>query len=218
MPSTPLTSKLEFTLCKEAASIATTATELAAIQQLLVTHIPKPEFRTALGLVVDPLTETYQVLVYILDPLFSIKSESDFQSSFTEAFEQYKQRLQEKNSLPRGCVEASYEAYLVLSQTKEAKTGFPLLRRTFDRLLNYIDKYVDNDSWLLMNIDNIYKMLNLLLGEISELNARDPEDAWLTYDLAMESLLPFMHIINNRSQALAALAQPQSAPAATAMG
>ena len=217
MPSTPLTSKLEFTLCKEAASVATTATELAAIQQLLFTHIPKAEFRSALGLVIDPLTETYQVLVYILDPLFSIKSESDFNSGFNTAYEQYKQRLQEKSSLPRSCVETSYEAYLVFSQSKEAKTGFPILRRTFDRLLNYIDKYVDNDSWLLMNIDNVYKMLNLLLGEISELNTGDPEEAWLTYDLAMESVLPFMHIINTRAQALATLAQPEPA-SAVAMG
>lgn len=217
MPSTPLTSKLEFTLCKEAASIATTATELAAIQQLLFTHIPKAEFHSALGLVIDPLTETYQVLVYILDPLFSIKSESDFSSGFNTAYEQYKQRLQDKSSLPRSCVEASYEAYLVFSQSKEAKTGFPILRRTFDRLLNYIDKYVDNDSWLLMNIDNVYKMLNLLLGEISELNTGDPEEAWLTYDLAMESVLPFMHIINTRAQALATLAQPEPANA-VAMG
>lgn len=217
MPSTPLTSKLEFTLCKEAASVATTATELAAIQQLLFTHIPKAEFRSALGLVVDPLTETYQVLTYILDPLFSIKSESDFNSGFTAAYEQYKQRLQEKSSLPRSFVEASYEAYLVFSQSKEAKTGFPILRRTFDRLLNYIDKYVDNDSWLLMNIDNIYKMLNLLLGEIGEMNTGDPEEAWLTYDLAMESVMPFMQIINMRAQALATLAQPEPA-SAVAMG
>ncbi|MBA53215.1 MAG: hypothetical protein CMK89_02060 [Pseudomonadales bacterium] len=213
MPSTPLTSKLEFTLCKEAASIATTATELAAIQQLLCSHIPKAEFRSALGLVIDPLTETYQVLIYILDPLFSIKSESDFNSGFGAAHEQYKQRLQEKSSLPRSSVEASYEAYLIFSQSKEAKTGFPILRRSFDRLLNYIDKYVDNDSWLLMNIDNVYKMLNLLLGEIAELNTGDPEEAWLTYDLAMESLLPFMQIINTRAQALASSAQPQPAAA-----
>lgn len=216
MPSIPLTSKLEFTLCKEAASIAMTVTELAAIQQLLFNHIPKAEFRAALGQVVDPLTETYQVLVYVLDPLFSIKSESDFTSGFNTAFEQYKQRLQEKNSLPRSCVESSYEAYLVFSQSKEAKTGFPILRRTFDRLLNYIDKYVDNDSWLLMNIDNVYKMLNLLLGEIAELNTGDPEEAWLTYDLAMESVLPFMQIINTRAQTLAELAQPAPATAVAA--
>ena len=148
--------------------------------------------------------------------MFSIKSESDFTSGFNTAFEQYKQRLQEKNSLPRSCVESSYEAYLVFSQSKEAKTGFPILRRTFDRLLNYIDKYVDNDSWLLMNIDNVYKMLNLLLGEIAELNTGDPEEAWLTYDLAMESVLPFMQIINTRAQTLAELAQPAPATAVAA--
>ncbi|RLT96899.1 hypothetical protein [Ketobacter sp.] len=204
MPVTPLTSKLEFTLCKEAASIATTATELAAIQQTLISQIPQAEFQVALASVVAPLTDTYQALVYTLDPLFSIKSESDFHSAFPGAWDQYQQRFKEKNGIPRRCVESAYEAYLVFSQRKEAKTGFPILRRTFDRLVNYIDRYVDNDSWLLMNIDNVYKMLNLLLGEINELNQRDPEEAWFIYDQAMEAVLPFMQIINRRGQALAA--------------
>ena len=218
MPSTPLTSKLEFTLCKEAASIATTATELAAVHRLLRRYLTQADTLTMLDKVIQPLVESYQTLVYVLEPLLNIKTESDFQSGFDSAFDQYRLRLQEKNGLPRKQAECAYEAYLLLAQTRDANTRFPILRRTFDRLLNYIDKYVDNDSWLLMNIDNVYKMLNLLLGEITELNRCDPEEAWLSYDLAMESLLPFMQIINNRAHCMAGYDTPEQALQPTALG
>jgi len=213
MPVTPLTSKLEFTICKEAASIAITATELATVHQLLTSHIPKAEFRAALDKVILPLVICYQVPVYVLQPLFTVKTESDFVSGFEAAHEQYKNRLDEKSGIPRQQVEESYEAWLLLAQTKEAGTSFPILRRTFDRLLNFIDKYVDNDSWLLMNIDNIYKMLSLLLAEIAELKAKDPEEAWLTYDQAMAAVLPFMNIINDRTCTLAEIS-PATLPLA----
>ena len=202
MPVIPMTSKLEFTISKEAASVAATASDLHAIHTILSTQLPKPSFQAILAKVVLPLIETYRTPMGVIAPLTAIQTESAFSSQFAEAWKQYKTGFDETHALPRRYVDESYEAYLILSETKEAKTTYPILRRTFDRLYLYMDKYINNDSWLLMNIDNVYKMLNLLLAEIDDQISVDIEESWFRYQLAFSGLTPFLGIVNDKIERL----------------
>ncbi|OQK15618.1 hypothetical protein AU255_15455 [Methyloprofundus sedimenti] len=63
------------------------------------------------------------------------------------------------------------------------------------RLDELIDKWVTNDAWLAMTIENLFKMLPRLLNEIAELKQKDPGDAYLIFNSAFNSFVPYLNII-----------------------
>ena len=78
---------------------------------------------------------------------------------------------------------------------KESKTSFPLLKRTYERFDQLYDKWITNDAWLAMSIDNLFKRLQALLNEIAAVKQKDPEDAFLIYHAAFTGFSPYLDLI-----------------------
>ncbi|MGR8999990.1 MAG: hypothetical protein ACU88J_13220, partial [Gammaproteobacteria bacterium] len=77
------------------------------------------------------------------------------------------------------------------------QTAYPLLKRTFARLDEFIDKWITNDAWLAMSIENHVKMLYRFLTEIAELKQKDPTDAFTIFQAAMVALHPYYALLEN---------------------
>jgi hypothetical protein len=99
---------------------------------------------------------------------------------------------------------------------REAKTSFPLLKRTFGRLAELTDKWIANDYWLAMSIDTLYKMLPRLLTEIAELKQKNPGDAWLVYRAAVSDFDIHLALIRQQNARFReAVRQPEATAVAS---
>jgi hypothetical protein len=86
---------------------------------------------------------------------------------------------------------------MALRNYKETQTAYPLLKRTFTRLDEFIDKWITNDAWLAMSIENLLKMLHNFLNEVAELKQKDPTDAFTIFQAAMVALRPYFALLEN---------------------
>jgi hypothetical protein len=84
---------------------------------------------------------------------------------------------------------------MALREYKETQTAYPLIKRTFARLDEFIDKWITNDSWLAMSIENLLKMLHRFLNEVAELKQKDPSDAFTIFQAVMGALRPYYALL-----------------------
>lgn len=193
---------LELTVTKELASIGMTATELAAIARVIEREIGNRDFRRPFAGLLEALTACYGVVLDSLAPLVALDTEAVFLSAFDDTQAAYTGRYLQQASLPRPQAEEAFEQYLMLKTLKESRTGYPLLKRTFARLDDLVDRWVTNDAWLVMSIDSLLKMTNRLVTEIAELKRRDPEEAWLIHQSAFSDGGRFLALLADRQAAL----------------
>jgi hypothetical protein len=92
--------------------------------------------------------------------------------------------------------EFTFEKNLQFRKRKEVKTSYPLLKATFARLQDLIDKWIDNDIWLAMSIDIVLKQLNLCLDDIAEAYKGDPEEAYGVYVSCVGGFGPYLAMIS----------------------
>ena len=190
---------LEFTIDKELANISVTLTELASVTAIINQQISNRDFLGQFNQMVATLNQCYQVIIISIQPWMELDSEALFCSQFDARHEAYKTSFLKEASRPRLFVEQAYDQNLALNTFKELKTNYPLLKRTFMRFDEYFDKWIDNDTWLVMSMDTVFKMLNRLLQEIGEFKRKDSEDAYQLYQYAFGDIRIYLQIIQEKS-------------------
>lgn len=198
---------IELDIVEELASISVTLTELSSIAKIINGEIKNAEFDKRFNKMVTDLAKSYDIVTANLIPLSEFDSETSLIDNFDEYHAAYTACYLKEISKPRAYADAAYEEYLVLRTQKESKTSFPLLKRTFERLDKFVDKWVTNDAWLAMSIDNLFKRLQTLLNEIATLKKKDPADAFLIYHAAFHDFAPYLGLIRQQRAVLAARAE-----------
>ena len=192
-------------IIEELAMVSMTLTELLSIGRIVSTEIKDPSFTTQFRLMVDTLAQSYDVVSENLLAFSQLDSEERFGNEFDALHENYTASYLKEISKPRSYAEAAYEAHLELKRMKQSKTSFPLLKRTFLRLDELIDKWADNDVWLAMSIDNMFKRLNHLFNEVAELKKKDVSDAYMIFHSAMICFKDYIDLIVQQRQQLVSL-------------
>ena len=172
---------VERIIVEELASISMTLTELLSITRIINGEIKNEEFSLQFNGMVNTLAKSYDVVISNLMDFSKIQNEESFNNKFETHHSAYTDSYLNEISKPRTYAEQAYEAHLELKRMKQSKTSFPLLKRTFIRLDELIDKWVDNDVWLAMYIDNMFKRFNQLLNEVAEIKKNDVSDAYIIY-------------------------------------
>ncbi|MCK9607942.1 MAG: hypothetical protein M0R33_15980 [Methylomonas sp.] len=186
---------LELKLIRELATVCVTASELAAIEHLIKGELSKPAFVEQFDKMADAISECYRVTTANLQPWLEMTKETEFCEKFDAAYADYKATYLSITNRPRVASEQAYIEYMVLREYKEMQTAYPLLKLTFARLDEFIDKWITNDAWLAMTIENFVKMLYRFLTEIAELKQKDPTDALIVYQALMVALRPYYALL-----------------------
>lgn len=194
---------VELLVARELSTLCVTLTETSSITRIIGSEIRNKDFCNQFNKILDNLCKSYDVVIANLNPLAELDSEESFVADFDERFEAYRTCYLKEISKPRAFSDNAYEDYLVMRTLKESKTGYPLLKKTFERFDEFIDKWVTNDAWLAMSVDNLFKMLNRLLNEIAEIKRRDPTDAYLLYSAAFAAFNPYLALIRQKTEPLA---------------
>ena len=189
---------IELVIVKELANIGVTLTELSSIARTVTSEIRRGEFAKLFTEMVAELAKCYDVVDDNISPLVELDSELDFVANFDVRHADYKARYLKEISKPRTYVDDAYETYLTLKTLRESKTSYPLLKRTFGRLDEFVDKWVTNDAWLAMSIDTLFKMLHRLLNEVAEVKQKDPSDAYLIYHAALSDFDGYLALIRDK--------------------
>ena len=187
---------VEFTIVKELSTISATAAELAAVNAIICAEIESGEFRDEYDSLLSDILNTYRVVLATLKPLAAIHTVEAFAQQFPEQLQHYGDHYQSALSEPRINAEFTYEKYLQFRKRKELKTSYPPLKRSFARLHDFIDKWIDNDIWLAMCIDTLFKMLFRLLNEVQEFKSRDLEHAFATYHSCLGNVADLLNLID----------------------
>lgn len=186
---------IEFNLTKELATISATATELGAIDQLLNQELDAAEFRQAKADLLFDIIDSYRVVITLLQPLVPLLEAPVFATDFAAETARYHEHYQRALSQPRINAENTFQKYLQFRKRPEVKTSYPPLKYSFQRLHDLIDKWIDNDIWLAMCIDSLFKQLNRHLTEVAALNAKDPEWGYLVFQSTVGQLPAFLTVI-----------------------
>ncbi len=186
----------EFKELKAIATISATAVELAAVDTLITGEIGSADFLDEYTSLLLDILNTYRGLETILQPVLAFHSQEAFTQGFGASAEWYENHYQAALSEARANAELTFHKYLQFRKRREVGTSFPLLKQAFARLHEYIDKWIDNDIWLAMNIDTLLKTLFLLVGEVKSLHARDPEEAFAVYRASVAGLAPYLELIS----------------------
>jgi hypothetical protein len=142
------------------------------------------------------------VLTQNLSPFAALDNETVFMQGFDQLYAAYRDSYLALVSKPRAFSDEAYEHYLVLQTFRETKTKFPLLKRTFERLEKFVDKWVTNDAWLAMSIDNLLKRLQRLLSEVAEIKQKDPADAFFILSAAFRDFSDYLQLITGKRDQL----------------
>lgn len=194
---------IERIIVEELANISMTLTELSAITSIINSEIKNEVFSTLFNKIVSDIDKCYETVIINIQPFIALNSEENFVNEYDQLQGVYTASYLIEVGKPRVYVENAYEAYLELKMLKESKTQFPILKRTFKRLDELIDKWITNDAWLAMYIDNLFKRLQSLLTEIAELKKKDPNDAYLIYNSAFTNFEPYFELLKKKSGQLA---------------
>lgn len=193
---------VELKIVRELATVCVTASELAAIENLIKGELKKPAFVAQFDQMARAIGECYAVTEAIVQPWLELTNETEFCGKFDSAHTGYKANYLSISNRPRVASEQAYLEYMALRDYKETKTDYPLLKLTFARLDEFIDKWITNDAWLAMTIENLLKMLHRFLNEVAELKQKDPADAFTIFQAAMAALRPFYALLENDWKAL----------------
>lgn len=185
----------ELKIVRELATVCVTAGELAAIASLIKDELKKPDFVEQFDKMTDAIDECYAITVTILQPWLEMTSEAEFCEKFDTLHADYKATYLTITNRPRLASDRAYIEYVALREFKETQTAYPLLKMTFARLDEFIDKWITNDAWLAMTIENLVKMLHRYLNEIAELKQKDPTDAFAIYRALMMAFRPFYGLL-----------------------
>jgi hypothetical protein len=80
-----------------------------------------------------------------------------------------------------------------------------MLKWAVSRLCDYIDKWIDNDTWFMMTLDRIFKMYNRFLIEVGDFKRKDSEDAYCIFALARNDFALFVGVVELKLGELARL-------------
>lgn len=186
---------VELDCLQELASINVALTEFSSIARVINTEIRAGEFQERFNKLVANTSKCFGVVIANLQILSEIDSEAALIEKFDRFHANYSAAYLKEISKPRIYSDDAYEEYVLLRLLKEAKTGYPLLKRTFERLDKFVDKWIANDAWLAMAIDNLFKRLQMLFKEIAELKLKDTEQAFIIYSGAWEVFNPYFNLI-----------------------
>jgi hypothetical protein len=175
---------IEFVINKELANIGMTLTEFSSVTRIINDEIGPGQFSDLFNTMMGRMANAYDVVVDNLQPFIDLDTEEAFVAGFDALVSKFKDNYLLEISKSRTLTVDAYDDYEHLVCMREAKTRFPLLKRTFTRLAELTDKWIANDYWLAMSIDTLCKMLPRLLTEIAELKQKDPGDAYQIYSAA----------------------------------
>lgn len=187
----------EFKISKELTTLAATAGEWLSIADTVNTHLSSGDFHRYFNRMVYFLPGAYGVVLANLSPFFELRTQADFNAKFDDLHDAYQKDFLQQASRPRHYADAAYEEFLQFSLLKEYKTNYPILKRTFASLYEFLDKWVNNDAWIVMGIDVILKTLNRLFLDIASLKKQDEDDAWLVYHMAFTKFEKACHLLND---------------------
>ena len=190
---------LVFKINEELATITVTATELLSVSKTIAGLIKAPEFSRRFAEIISEINKSYAVVNDSFAPFCELDSEEKFARQFDEKLAAFKGGYLMDVSKPRRYCDNVYDAYIAMQQTQEAKTTFPMLKRSFSRLDTLYDKWISNDAFLPMSIDGVLKLKNRLLNEIAEMKRKNVEDAYIIFSAAFEDFHDYLTIINNKS-------------------
>jgi len=193
---------IERIIVEELASISMTLTELLSITKIIKSEIRNEDFTIQFNTMINMLAPCYDVVISNFTNFSDIENEDTFSSKFEALHNTYTTSYLKEISKPRTYAEQAYEAHLELKRMKQSKTSFPLLKRTFIRLDELFDKWVDNDVWLAMSIDNLFKRFNHLLNEIAEIKNNDVSDAYIIYHSAFTDFTSYIELIMQKREQL----------------
>lgn len=188
---------VELKIVRELATVCVTASELAAIESLIKGELTKPAFVEQFDKMADAINECYGVTAAVVLPWFAMTNETEFCEKFDATYADYKATYLSITNRPRVASEQAYLAYMLLREYKETQTAYPLLKLTFARLDEFIDKWITNDAWLAMSIENFVKMLYRFLTEVAELKQKDPTDAFIIYQAMIVALRPYCAMLES---------------------
>jgi hypothetical protein len=188
---------VELNIVRNLATVCVTVSELAAIENLIKGELKNPAFVEQFDKMAGAIGECYGVIAAKVQPWLEITTETEFCEKFDSAHADYKATYLGITNQPRIASEQAYIEYIALCNYKETQTAYPLLKRTFARLDEFIDKWVTNDAWLAMSIENLLKMLHSFLNEVAEFKQKDPTDAFTIFQATMVALRPFYALLEN---------------------
>ena len=198
-----------FKINEELSVTSVTATELISATRTLHSLIKDAEFTSLFNSIVATINQSYQVVDQLMSPFLQLDDETLFTQQFDQALSEFKEHYLFDVSKPRRYCDNVYDDYIKLQHSKQAKSGFPLLKRTFARLDGFYDKWVTNDNLLAMSIDNAIKLFNRHLSEISEIKQYDAEDAFVIHHSANQDLSVYTGLIQSKYEQLAELVAPE---------
>ena len=196
---------LEFQINEELANIAITSTELYAASKNIISFVRNDSFKQQFGQIFTEINQAYCVIDNSFSPFCRLHDEESFVANFDALFANFSENYLMEISKPRKYFDNVYEDFIELQQSKEAKSKFPLLKHHYSRFAGLYDKHIDNDAYLAMSIDRVIKLQNQLLNEISNLKAKDPEDAFLLLHAACEDFADYLQIIRVNRERIDAL-------------
>jgi len=191
-----------FKINEELSVVPATAIELISIIRITNSLVKNPEFQTLLTRIVSEISESYAVVFDLMQPFLELDEESKFSHLFDQRLQIFKETYLYDISKPRRYSENVYDDYIALQQTKEFKSGFPLLKQTIARLDALYDKWITNDNLLAMCIDNGIKLYNRHLAYIVDTKKNDIEDAFLIHSYANDDFYDIVHLIKTKYQQL----------------
>lgn len=194
-----------FKINEELALVPPTAIELISITRITQSLVKNADFQSLYNRIVSEINQSYTVVFDLMLPFMELDEESKFAELFDQRLEAFKQSYLFDISKPRRYAENIYDDYVTLQQTKEFKSGFPLLKQTFARLDILYDKWITNDNLLTMCIDNGIKYFNRHLTSIAELKKIDLEDAFIVHSYANDDFLDIVNLIQAKYEQLQAL-------------
>jgi hypothetical protein len=194
-----------FNINRELATVSVTATELLSVTRTITDVVKATAFVQQFTDIVGEINKSYGVVLDSFAPFYALDSEEAFTQGFHERHEAFKGSYLLDVSKPRKYCDNVYDAYIQMQQTKEAKSGFPLLKRTFSRLDVFYDKWITNDALMAMSIDGALKLKNRLLNEIAEINEKDAEMAYMVFASAFDDFHDYIGLIKAKSEAVTRL-------------
>lgn len=199
---------VELDMGQEIASVCAALSEISAISAVISQEINNVEFMSRYSNITTKIAKCSDVLLTNLRPFQELDTESAFVSNFDMRHSEYTECYLREISKPRTYSDQAYEEYLLLRTLKDCKTGYPLLKRTFERLDKFIDKWITNDEWLAMGIDNLFKRLQTLFNEIALAKKKDPVDAFTIYNGAIQAISPYVRLAGELGESLQRQAEP----------
>jgi hypothetical protein len=190
----------EITIFKELAVVTSHRAEWLDIVETVQGHIRRAEFVQTFTAMNTEVLRVYGFVASMLSPFVTLhqqvsSGEVEFDQGFDELLLAYQQSYLAEASIPRHYADEAFEHFILIQQSKEFSTGYPLLKHSFDRLDYIIDKFITNDAWLVMSIETVMKRLARWLNDVADIKKADIDDAWWMYRGLMKGIEPYLPLL-----------------------